>query len=103
MYNQIHSISSLTQVLTCFRKAGRDDEHFPVFLACFGNKPTDAEAYLAVGSRKETTFIINSSSAMRALSGLPDALASYDDPALVDWLVQLMQLMRSGHLPRPPD
>lgn len=49
--SHVFKTQMLSQLRDCFGAAGRDLRRYPVFLATFGNKDTDARAYLAAGVR----------------------------------------------------
>ena len=86
----------------CFSKAGRTLIEKPVFMAGFGNKDTDAMAYRAAGVHPVLTFIIDKRSVVTAGAGYASELSSYDDPNLLNWIQEMMNLFQNGKLPATP-
>jgi phosphatidate phosphatase PAH1 len=102
--SHVFKIAFLNQIRSCFQQSGRDVERDPLFLACFGNKPTDATAYVECGAHEETTFMITKRSTISAVSGRHNDLKSYSDPVLGEWLDHLWAKHRPAlHRGRRPE
>ncbi|KDO27457.1 hypothetical protein SPRG_07046 [Saprolegnia parasitica CBS 223.65] len=65
-------------------RAGRRNDH-PVFVAGFGNRPTDTVAYTDAGVPRNTSFLIDPESKLQAEGS--EAYASYTDPKALLWLL----------------
>ncbi|KDO27429.1 hypothetical protein SPRG_20329 [Saprolegnia parasitica CBS 223.65] len=64
---------------------GRKSAH-PVFVAGFGNRPTDVVAYEAVGIDAAAIFLIDPTSSLKAVRGA-QVFESYADPEALLWLL----------------
>ncbi|OQR83765.1 lipin-like protein [Achlya hypogyna] len=64
---------------------GRRSPH-PVFVAGFGNRPTDVMAYEAVGVDAACIFLIDPTSSLKAVRGAK-VFESYSDPDALLWLL----------------
>jgi phosphatidate phosphatase PAH1 len=92
----------LLELQSCFTELSRDCQKLPVFVAGFGNKDTDAIAYEAAGIPKVTIFIVDTRSNIRVGAGYNDIIRSYEDPNMVDWIFEMVTLIKDGKLPKPP-
>ncbi|OQS02075.1 lipin [Thraustotheca clavata] len=63
----------------------------PVFVAGFGNRPTDVLAYEAVGIDGASIFLIDPSSNLKAVKGA-QVFESYSDPQALLWLLPKIKL-----------
>ncbi|DBA03186.1 TPA: hypothetical protein N0F65_003906 [Lagenidium giganteum] len=75
----------LNEIQLSLIHAGRTTEH-PVFVAGFGNRPTDVVAYESVGMERAMIFLIDPYSNLRA-SSEPRIFESYADPNALLWLL----------------
>lgn len=75
----------LNEIQLTLIHAGRVTEH-PVFVAGFGNRPTDVIAYKQVGMEESLIFLIDPYSNLRS-SDKPRIYESYDDPNVMLWLL----------------
>ncbi|KAH9156627.1 hypothetical protein AeRB84_001490 [Aphanomyces euteiches] len=69
---------------------GRISPH-PVFVAGFGNRPTDVQAYLDVGIDGSCIFLIDPTSNLRPSIDNSTVYQSYSDPRAMLWLLQHLQ------------
>jgi len=99
--SHIFKTAMLKQLRDCFVQAGRDIRRYPVFLATFGNKDTDAKAYRASGAPPVTIFIIGTDSKVMVADEFRVRWNSYSDPYLVRVLMERIDLIRTGRLPDP--
>ena len=94
--SHVFKAAFLVSLRTCFERAGRDLARAPVFMAGFGNRPTDSVAYAAAGVAQHLTFIINSRSIISVGAGLAADVDSYEDPQLLSWLEETCRLFVRG-------
>ncbi|RHY94717.1 hypothetical protein DYB35_008218 [Aphanomyces astaci] len=76
----------LKQVTDAMKAAGRTSE-FPVFVAGFGNRPTDIMAYTEAGVDPTCAFLIDPTSALTYAAEKSPTFASYTDPRALMWLL----------------
>ncbi|OQR81184.1 lipin-like protein [Achlya hypogyna] len=74
----------LLSIKDAMLRAGRSVS-YPVFVAGFGNRPTDTVAYTDVGVPKSTAFLIDPESKLQADGS--EIFASYTDPKALLWLL----------------
>ncbi|GBG24223.1 Phosphatidate phosphatase LPIN3 [Hondaea fermentalgiana] len=99
--SHVFKTEMLSQLRDCFTNAGRDIRRYPVFLATFGNKDTDAVAYRAVGAPPVTIFIIGTDSRVQVADEFRERWTNYSDPRLVKVIMERIDLIKSGRLPDP--
>ncbi len=66
--------------------AGRTST-YPVFVAGFGNRPTDTMAYHEAGIDLKSCFLINPESNLMTAADCTTTFASYSDPNALLWLL----------------
>ncbi|ETV93944.1 hypothetical protein H310_12280 [Aphanomyces invadans] len=76
----------LKQVQDTMVAAGRTST-FPVFVAGFGNRPTDIMAYTEAGVDPSCAFLIDPTSALTYAAENSPIFASYTDPRALMWLL----------------
>ncbi|KAG6609299.1 lipin-like protein [Phytophthora cinnamomi] len=81
----IFKIQVLNELQLTLIHAGRVIEH-PVFVAGFGNRPTDVVAYEEVGMDPSLIFMLDPYSNLKAVSD-PRLYESYSDPNALLWLL----------------
>ncbi|CAI5733351.1 unnamed protein product [Peronospora destructor] len=81
----LFKIQVLNELQLTLIHAGRVVEH-PVFIAGFGNRPTDIVAYEEVGMDRSLIFMLDSYSNVKAVSD-PRLYESYSDPNVLLWLL----------------
>ncbi|TDH64834.1 uncharacterized protein CCR75_000592 [Bremia lactucae] len=81
----LFKIQVLNELQLTLIHAGRVTEH-PVFVAGFGNRPTDVVAYQEVGMDPSLIFMLDPYSNVKAVSN-PRLYESYSDPNALLWLL----------------
>lgn len=81
----LFKIQVLNELQLTLIHAGRVTEH-PVFVAGFGNRPTDIVAYEEVGMDPSLIFMLDPYSNLKAVSD-PRLYESYSDPNALLWLL----------------
>ena len=81
----LFKIQVLNELQLTLIHAGRVVEH-PVFVAGFGNRPTDIVAYEEVGMDRSLIFMLDPYSNVKAVSD-PRLYESYSDPNVMLWLL----------------
>ncbi|GMF10441.1 unnamed protein product [Phytophthora lilii] len=81
----VFKIQVLNELQLTLIHAGRVTEH-PVFVAGFGNRPTDIVAYEEVGMDPSRIFMLDPYSNLKAVSD-PRLYESYSDPNALLWLL----------------
>ncbi|CAH0489401.1 unnamed protein product [Peronospora farinosa] len=81
----LFKIQVLNELQLTLIHAGRVVEH-PVFVAGFGNRPTDIVAYEEVGMDRSLIFMLDPYSNVKAVSD-PRLYESYSDPNVLLWLL----------------
>ncbi|CAH0477272.1 unnamed protein product [Peronospora belbahrii] len=81
----LFKIQVLNELQLTLIHAGRVVEH-PVFVAGFGNRPTDIVAYQEVGMDPNLIFMLDPYSNVKAVSD-PRLYESYSDPNVLLWLL----------------
>ncbi|CEG35480.1 Protein involved in plasmid maintenance/nuclear protein involved in lipid metabolism [Plasmopara halstedii] len=81
----LFKIQVLNELQLTLIHAGRVTEH-PVFVAGFGNRPTDIVAYQEVGMDPSLIFMLDPYSNVKAVSD-PRLYESYSDPNALLWLL----------------
>ncbi|KAF0715798.1 Aste57867_3167 [Aphanomyces stellatus] len=76
----------LKQVEDAMRLGGRESK-FPVFVAGFGNRPTDIMAYKEAGVDAACAFLIDPTSTLTHSGEHSEAYRSYQDPRALMWLL----------------
>ncbi|CAK4122190.1 unnamed protein product [Aphanomyces euteiches] len=76
----------LKQVEEAMHEGGRTSKH-PVFVAGFGNRPTDVVAYKEAGVDVNCIFLINPTSTMTHSGDNSPEYESYTDPRALMWLL----------------
>lgn len=89
-------IDFLSELRNCFVELSRDILKYPVFVAGFGNKDTDAMAYDKVGIPLISTFIVDRKSHIRVSAECPDILKSYCDPKMEQLILNVFSIIKDG-------
>ena len=85
----------LDEISMTMIEAGRNTPK-PIFVAGFGNRPTDAIAYEHVGIGQDMIFLLDTESRIRVFEDMTRSFESYDDPQALIWLlVRLKNRMES--------
>ena len=92
----------LQELRNCFAELGRDVITQPVYVAGFGNKETDAIAYEAAGVPTISTYIVDPRSSIKVRMGNAEAMQSYGDVKMDEWLFRTIKMIKEGNLPLPP-
>ncbi|KAF0690193.1 Aste57867_18384 [Aphanomyces stellatus] len=82
----VFKASVLNSVQMACIAGGRVSPH-PVFVAGFGNRPTDVQAYADVGIDRAAIFLIDPASNLRAVESNCPVFASYADPHALVYLL----------------
>lgn len=87
----------LLNIVSLFKEAGRESQQNPLIMG-FGNKGTDADAYLLAGISNSSVFIINPTSNIVIWQDFKDkSFNSYDDNNISNYINDIVQSYNDLH------